>query len=108
MVWQWVRSIRLDGFFAPNSVMIRCQSSRAARSFATSMKKFMPIAKKKRQPPGEVVDVHPGRDRRLHVFLAVGQREAELLHQVRAGLLHVVAGDRDRVELRHLGARYSR
>ncbi len=45
-------------------VMIRCQSSRAARSFATSMKKFMPMAKKKRQPPGEGVDVHPRRDRR--------------------------------------------
>ena len=33
--------------------MIRCQSSRAARSFATSMKKFMPIAKKKLSRPAK-------------------------------------------------------
>ena len=31
--------------------MIRCQSSRAARSFATSMKKFIPIAKKNDSRP---------------------------------------------------------
>ncbi len=31
--------------------MIRCQSNRAARSFAASMKKFMPMAKKKLSRP---------------------------------------------------------
>ena len=33
--------------------MIRCQSSRAALSFAASMKKFMPIAKKKLRRPAK-------------------------------------------------------
>ena len=46
-VWQWVRSISDLGFVAPNWLMIRCQSLRAARSLATSMKKFIPIPKKK-------------------------------------------------------------
>ena len=33
--------------------MIRCQSRRAARSFATSMKKFMPMAKKNESRPAK-------------------------------------------------------
>ncbi len=33
--------------------MMRCQISRAARSFAASMKKFMPIAKKKDSLPAK-------------------------------------------------------
>jgi len=44
---QWVRSSFDFSVFAPNASMIRCQSRRAARSFATSMKKFMPMPKKK-------------------------------------------------------------
>ena len=35
-VWQWVRSIRLFGFFAPKPDMIRHHSRRAARILATS------------------------------------------------------------------------
>jgi hypothetical protein len=46
-VWQWVRSSFDFSVFAPKPSMIRCQSNRAARSFATSMKKFMPMPKKK-------------------------------------------------------------
>ena len=46
-VWQWVRSISERGFegekcFSSSSA----HSSRAARSLATSMKKFMPMPKK--------------------------------------------------------------
>ena len=33
--------------------MMRCHSSRAARSFAASMKKFMPMAKKKLSRPAK-------------------------------------------------------
>jgi hypothetical protein len=67
------------------------------------MKKFMPMAKKK---------LTAARRRRPHpcppdggadIFAPVGQRVGQLLHQVRAGLLHVVAGNRDRVEFRHFG-----
>ena len=46
-VWQCVRSDIDFGFLAPSSVTRRNHSARAARSFATSMKKFMPMPKKK-------------------------------------------------------------
>ncbi len=45
-VWQCVRSINDDCFCGSNWEITRDQSTRAARSFATSMKKFMPIPKK--------------------------------------------------------------
>ena len=82
--------------------MMRDHSSRAARSFATSMKKFMPIAKKNESRPANASTSRPARGRGAHVLEAVGEREAELLHRGRARFLHVVAGDRDRVELRHV------
>jgi len=62
-------------------------------------------AEEERQPAGEPVHVHPARERRAHVLAAVGQRERELERLVRARLLHVVARDRDRVELRHVRRR---
>ena len=55
-----------------------------------------------RQPPGELVDVEALRQRRAHVLEAIGDRERELEVARRAGFLHVVAADRDRVELGHL------
>ena len=82
--------------------MMRAHSSRAARSFATSMKKFMPIAEEEREPAGELVDVLAARRGVACVLESVREREAELLHRRRAGFLHVVAGDRDRVVLRHV------
>ena len=45
-VWQCVRSARLFSDFGPKSCTSFAHSRRAARSFATSMKKFMPIAQK--------------------------------------------------------------
>ncbi len=54
------------------------------------------------QATRELVDVEPLGERGLHVLLAVGQRERELQRLVRTCLLHVIAGDRDRVELRHV------
>ena len=57
------------------------------------------------QAPGEAVHVEAAIQRGLHVFLAVGQREGELQRRARAGLLHVVARDADRVELRHVPRR---
>ena len=55
-----------------------------------------------RQPAGELVDIQAGRQRRAHVFLAVGERQREFQRLRRTRLLHVVAGNRDRVELRHV------
>ena len=57
-----------------------------------------------REPPGERVDVEAAVEGGAHVLEAVGDRERQLLVGRRPGLLHVVAGDRDRVELRHVVA----
>ena len=47
LVWQCVRSDSDFGFCGSNCPTSRAHSARAARIFATSMKKFMPIAQKK-------------------------------------------------------------
>ena len=47
LVWLWVRRLSDLGFCGSNSRTSRLHSARAARSLATSMKKFMPIAQKK-------------------------------------------------------------
>ena len=45
-VWQCVRKARLAGFFGANCRISCAHNTRAARNFAISMKKFMPIPKK--------------------------------------------------------------
>ena len=55
-----------------------------------------------REPRREVVDVEPALEALLDVGEAVGERERQLLRRGRAGLADVVAGDRDRVPLRHV------
>ena len=60
------------------------------------------MAQKKRQPRRELVDVDPGVLARLQVLDAVGEGVGQLQVGRRPGLLDVVAGDRDRVEARHL------
>ena len=45
-VWQWVRNARLAGSSGANCRISRAHNTRAARSFAISIKKFMPIPKK--------------------------------------------------------------
>ncbi len=101
-VWQWVRSESDLGFVGSNWLTSRAHSSRAARSLATSMKKFIPMAQKKLTPRGERVDVEPDRPTGPEVLDPVGQGVRQLEVLGRPGLLHVVAGDRDRVEPRHL------
>ena len=54
------------------------------------------------EPRRELVDVEAGGEAGAEVLDAVGQRVGELEVGGRPGLLHVVAGDRDRVEARHL------
>jgi hypothetical protein len=51
LVWQCVRSMAERASFGSNWLITRCHSSRAARSLATSMKKFMPMAKKNDSRP---------------------------------------------------------
>ena len=55
-----------------------------------------------RQPRRERVDVEAGLQPELDVREPVGERERELLRGGRARFADVVAGDRDRVPLRHL------
>jgi hypothetical protein len=55
-----------------------------------------------RQPRREGVDLEALGLGGAHVLDAVGQGEGQLLHAGRPGLLHVVAGDRDGVESRHV------
>ena len=45
-VWQWVRKISERSSFGENRRIRVAQITRAARIFATSMKKFMPMAQK--------------------------------------------------------------
>ena len=52
---------------------------------------------------GKTVHVQPGLDRCLHIGDAVRQRESHLLHRRRTGLADMVAGDADRVPVRHFG-----
>ena len=61
-----------------------------------------PDGKEERQTPGELVDIHSGLDGSADVLPPVGQCIGQLLHEVRARFLHVIAGNGDRVELRHL------
>ena len=52
-VWQCVRSMSDRGSFGENRSITRAHSRRAARSFAISMKKSMPMAKKKLSRPAK-------------------------------------------------------
>ncbi len=59
-------------------------------------------AEEERQPRRKAVDLevrgHAGAD----IFDAVGERISELQIRRRTGFLHVIAGNRDRIELRHM------
>ena len=51
----------------------------------------------------ELIDGEPGLHAGAHIFDAVGERIGELEVLRRAGFLHVIAGNRNRIELRHFG-----
>ena len=58
-VWQWVRSMSDFGLLGSNWLITSCQRTRAARSLATSMKKSMPMAKKKLRRPANLSTSRP-------------------------------------------------
>ena len=91
-----LRVLRLEVAHQP------CPQARAARILATSMKKFIPIAQKKLSRGAKWSMSRPAPDAGTEVLHAVGQGVGELEVGGRPGLLHVVAGDRDRVEPRHV------
>ena len=106
-VWQCVRSIDEAGFCGSNWRMRRDQSSRAAQ-LGDLHEEVHPDGEEERQPRRERVDVEAPGVRRPDVLEPVGEREAELLHGGRPGLLHVVAGDGDGVEPGHVLLRCTR
>ena len=59
-------------------------------------------AEEEAEPRREGVDVEPLGAGGADIVHAVGEREGQLLDRGRAGLVHMVARDRDRVELRHV------
>ena len=94
----WKRSIQLLRILAPNSSrIIRAQSRRAARNFATSSKRWLCALKKKERRGAKASTSSPRADRRRDVGAGVGEGEGQLLHGRRARLADVVAADRDRV-----------
>ena len=62
-------------------------------------------AEEEAEPRRERIDVEPRREPGADVVDAVRERIGELEVRRRPGLLHMVAGDRDRVEARHAGRR---
>ena len=81
---------------------MRDHNNRAAAQLRDLHEEVHADREEEREAPRELVDAEPARGGRARVFKTVGEREAELLHRGRARLLHVIAGDRDRVELRHV------
>ena len=102
LVWQCVRSSFDFSDFAPRSVMIRAHKRPRRAQLRDLHEQVHADAEEEAQARREIVDVEAVGLRRAHIFHAVGERVGELLHRRRPGLVHVIAADRDRVELRHL------
>ena len=101
-VCEWVRSDSDLGFFGSNCLTSLAHSSRAARSLAISMKKFMPIAQKKDSRGAKASTSRPASMPGAQVLHPVGEGVGQLQVGRRPGLLDVVAGDGDGVVARHL------
>ena len=86
---------------APRSVMIRCHKRARRAQLGDLHEQVHADAEEEAQARREIVDVEPVGHRGADIFHAVGERVGELLHRRRPGLVHVIAADRDRVELRH-------
>ena len=76
---------------------------RAARNFATSSNRSLCAAKKNDSRGANESTASPASTALRDVLDRVRERERELLHRRRAGFANVVAGDRDRIPVRHLG-----
>ena len=70
--------------------------------FGNFHEKVFSLRPEEREAGCEGVDVETCRDAGAEVFQSIGKRVGHFEVSRRAGLLHVIAGDRDRVEFRHL------
>ena len=101
-VWQCVRSdserssLRIELLH-----QLRPQHARGAQ-LRDLHEKIHADAEEERQPRREAVDREVCRDPGADIFDAVGKRIGEFEVGRRSGLLHVIAGDRNRIELRHM------
>ncbi|MFK4537495.1 hypothetical protein ABIA00_005678 [Bradyrhizobium ottawaense] len=100
-VWECVRSDSERGSFGLNGFRSFAQSRRGAQlgDFHEEVHADRP---EERQPRREAVDIQARGKAGAQIFDAVGERIGELEVLRRAGLLHVIAGDRDRIVFRHL------
>ena len=102
LVWQWVRS-RLDFVFLRAKLGHDPVPQRPPRAQLGDLHEQVHAdAPEEAEAAREIVDVEPVGLRGADIFHAVGERVGELLHRRRSGLVHVIAADRDRVELGHL------
>ncbi len=102
LVWQCVRRLSDLGFCGSNWLTSRAHRARAARQLGDLHEEVHADRPEEAQPRSEPVDVDAGVEAGAEVLDAVGQRVRQLQVGRRPGLLHVVAGDRDRVEPRHV------
>ncbi len=59
--------------------------------------------KKEAEARGKFVNLEPAGHRRPGIFQSIGEGEGQFLNLCRAGFLHVIAGDGNRVKARHIG-----
>ncbi len=85
------------------SHQLRPQAARCAQ-FRDFHEKVHARREEEREPRCKLIDRQTARERCSSVFQAIGEGEAELEVERRSGLLHVIAGDRDRVVTRHVPA----
>ena len=104
-VWQWVRRLSDLGFFGAELLDQLGPQQPAGPQLGDLHEEVHADGPEERQPRRERVDVEAGVTAGAQVLDAVGERVGQLQVGGRPGLLDVVAGDRDRVEPRHLAAR---
>ncbi len=102
LVWQWVRSASERGSLGLNlGHQLGPQHARGAQ-LGDLHEEVHAHGPEEGEPRREGVDIEAGLEPGAHIFDAVGERVGELEVGGRACLLHVIAGDGDGVELRHL------
>ena len=102
LVWQWVRRLERLGVLRVELADQPRPQRAGGAELGDLHEEVHADGPEEAQPRGEAVDVEAGVEAGAEVLDAVGQRVGELEVGGRPGLLHVVAGDGDRVEPRHV------
>ena len=101
-VWLWARSGSDFSDFGPKPLTMPGPELARRAQLGDLHEEVHADRPEERQARRELVDAHAGGDAGAEIFDAVGERVGEFEVLRRARLLHVIAGDRDRVELRHV------